>query len=270
MRIKLVGLLLLMTILSTFTQAKDPNILSYIDRGVKYYPKYVKRGLTKITKASWYGKPFHGRLTANGERYNMYAMTAAHKTYAMGTRLKITNLSNRKSVRVRINDRGPFYSSRSIDLSYGAARKIGLVHKGVGRVKIEVLSSKKASKKRHHKRLKSHDSKKKPRVTSKRKSLKKKSKKRVNSVKKHKVPNKKVHKKHLQVKRTKKIQVASFSNKKLAHNFKKKLKLANVTIVHGYIKATKTKTYRVIVNCTKKEAKKLLNSKKFTGAYLLS
>ena len=137
--------ILLLSILTTlFTSnlhAKDKNILAYKDRGINYYPKYVRKGHIKIGKASWYGKPFHGRLTANGERYNMYGMTAAHRTYAMGTRLKITNLANKRSVKVRVNDRGPFYSSRKIDLSYGAAKKLGMIHKGVGRVKIEVLSS---------------------------------------------------------------------------------------------------------------------------------
>ncbi|HIP41895.1 MAG TPA: septal ring lytic transglycosylase RlpA family protein, partial [Campylobacterales bacterium] len=136
-------MLILSMILTTTVGAKDINILSYKDRGIRYYPKYVKRGLVKIGKASWYGKPFHKRLTANGERYNMYNMTAAHRTYAMNTVLKITNLDTKKSVRVRINDRGPFYSSRDIDLSYGAARKLGMVDKGVGRVKIEVVSSSK-------------------------------------------------------------------------------------------------------------------------------
>jgi len=130
-----------LSIFVTSLSAKDKNILAYMDRGIKYYPRYVSRGSVKIGKASWYGKQFHRRLTASGERYNMYSMTAAHRTYALNTILRVTNLTNHKSVRVRVNDRGPFYRSRDIDLSYGAARKIGLTHKGVGRVKIEVLSS---------------------------------------------------------------------------------------------------------------------------------
>ena len=220
--------------------AKDKNILSYKDRGIKYYPKYVYKGHTKIGKASWYGNPFHGRLTANGERYNMYGMTAAHRTYAMGTRLKITNLANKRSVNVRINDRGPFYSSRKIDLSYGAAKKLGMVKKGVSRVKIEVLSS-------HSKKYK--------------KNYKK-------SYKKAAV--KKVLIKKLIIKKDQKVQVASFSSKKYATSFKKKYKLKNVRIVKHYIKAQKKTAYRVVINCTKKEAKKLLKSKKFLGAYLVS
>ncbi len=136
-----VGSLLSVIILSTSAISQDANILAYIDRGIKYYPKYVQKGLVKYGKASWYGKQFHGRATSNGERYNMYEMTAAHRTYAMNTILKVTNLVNKKSVKVRVNDRGPFYHSRSIDLSYGAAKKLGMVDKGVEKIKIEVLSS---------------------------------------------------------------------------------------------------------------------------------
>lgn len=125
----------------TVVGAKDANILTYVDRGIRYYPHYVSKGLVKYGKASWYGKPFHRRLTASGERYNMYSMTAAHRTYALNTRLKVTNLRTKKSVIVRVNDRGPFYRTRDIDLSYGAAKKIGLTRKGVDKVKIKVISS---------------------------------------------------------------------------------------------------------------------------------
>ncbi|NOZ90266.1 MAG: septal ring lytic transglycosylase RlpA family protein, partial [Epsilonproteobacteria bacterium] len=146
--------LLAVITLTISIDAQDANILAYMDRGIKYYPRYVSKGLVKIGKASWYGKQFHKRLTASGERYNMYSMTAAHRTYALNTILKVTNLENHKSVRVRVNDRGPFYRSRDIDLSYGAAKKIGLTKKGVGRVKIEVISSPKEKghyKKQHQK-----------------------------------------------------------------------------------------------------------------------
>lgn len=89
--------------------------------------------------ASYYGKRFHGRRTANGERFNMNAMTAAHRTLPFGTRVKVTNPRNGRSVTVRINDRGPFHGNRSIDLSRAAAARIGLVHAGVGKVKMEIL-----------------------------------------------------------------------------------------------------------------------------------
>jgi rare lipoprotein A len=179
----------------------------------------VNKGLVKYGKASWYGKPFHGRLTANGERYNMYSMTAAHRTYAMGTMVKVTNLQNKKSVIVRINDRGPFYHTRDIDLSYGAAKKLGMDKKGVEKIKIEVIHSDKKPK---------------------------------NATNLH---------------RKEKIQVASFYNKKLAYSFKKKHQLENSIIVKKYIKSQKKSTYRVIVKCTPWEAKRLLASKKFTGAH---
>ena len=264
--------LIAMLLLSSSLYALDKNILAYKDRGIKYYPKYVHKGYTKIGKASWYGKPFHGRLTANGERYNMYGMTAAHKTYALGTRLKVTNLRNRRSVIVRVNDRGPFHSTRKIDLSYGAAKKIGMIHKGVSRVKIEVLSSRgKRSSKKHKK---SHKKSRK-RFVQKKHNLKKhktKTKKRVLAQKTKKVYKKKVSKKISKhsMKREKRIQLASFSTKKQAKNFNKKHHLKNAIIVKKYIKSQKKTAYRVVINCTQKEAKKLLNSKKFAGAYKLS
>ena len=89
--------------------------------------------------ASYYGKRFHGRTTANGERFNMNAMTAAHKSLPFGTKGKVTNRNNGKSVIVRINDRGPYHGNRVIDLSRGAAAKIGMLNSGTARVSIQVL-----------------------------------------------------------------------------------------------------------------------------------
>lgn len=89
--------------------------------------------------ASYYGEDFHGRKTANGEIYDMYAMTAAHRALPFNTRVLVTNLDNGKKVTVRINDRGPFVEGRIIDLSYGAARKIGMVGPGTARVRLEVI-----------------------------------------------------------------------------------------------------------------------------------
>jgi len=89
--------------------------------------------------ASWYGKKFNGKLTASGKRFDMYAMTCAHKTLKFGTKLLVTNPDNNKSVIVTVNDRGPFIRGRDLDLSYGAAKKIGIVKKGVGKVKIEQI-----------------------------------------------------------------------------------------------------------------------------------
>jgi rare lipoprotein A len=89
--------------------------------------------------ASYYGKKFHGRTTANGERYNMNEMTAAHRTLPFGTKVKVTNQRNERSVVVRINDRGPFVGGRVIDLSQAAAGNIGMIRSGVVPVRIEVL-----------------------------------------------------------------------------------------------------------------------------------
>ena len=102
-------------------------------------PEPVGKGWTQTGVASWYGRPFHGRRTASGERYDMSRLTAAHPTLPFGARGRVTRLDNRRTVRVRINDRGPFEQGRIIDLSKGAARKIGLVHDGIARVRIEVI-----------------------------------------------------------------------------------------------------------------------------------
>jgi len=91
--------------------------------------------------ASWYGRPFHGRRTANGEVYNMHAVSAAHRTAALGTYAVVTNLNNGQSVQVRINDRGPMMRYRILDLSYRAAQELGMVHSGTTRVKVEFLAS---------------------------------------------------------------------------------------------------------------------------------
>ena len=114
--------------------------------GKNYFPSgNVQKGL-----ASWYGPDFHEKLTSNKEIYNMHALTAAHKTLPFGTYVRVTNLNNGKSVVVRINDRGPFVKGRIIDLSYSAAKKLGMDITGVAPVKIKVLekySPKKSSQK---------------------------------------------------------------------------------------------------------------------------
>ncbi len=91
--------------------------------------------------ASWYGPKFHGRRTANGEVYNMYDLTAAHRTLPFGTRVQVTNLNNGRQVEVRINDRGPFIKNRIIDLSYTAARRIDMIGSGTAPVRLRQLST---------------------------------------------------------------------------------------------------------------------------------
>ena len=93
-----------------------------------------------ILKASWYGPKFHGKFTANGEVYDQMALTAAHKYLSFGTLLKITNPKNGKSVIVRINDRGPYIEGRELDLSKGAAIELGILEKGVAKVKIQEVA----------------------------------------------------------------------------------------------------------------------------------
>jgi rare lipoprotein A len=89
--------------------------------------------------ASWYGHPHHGRLTASGRRFNMYELTAAHRTLPFGSRLRVTNLRNGRSVAVTITDRGPFVRQRMLDLSYAAARELGMIDPGTAPVWIEIL-----------------------------------------------------------------------------------------------------------------------------------
>jgi len=111
----------------------------YSVSGRRYYPTVVSVGTVYRGVASWYGRDFHGRKTSNGEYYNMYALTAAHKTLPMNTMVKVTNLNNGRSVVVRINDRGPFVKNRIIDLSYAAAKRIGMAGRGTAPVMVEVL-----------------------------------------------------------------------------------------------------------------------------------
>ena len=108
---------------------------------------HAKNKKVQVGKGSWYGKKFQGKLTANGERYNMYALTAAHRTFPFNSMVKVTNLKNRRSVIVRINDRGPYHGGRIIDLSYLAAKKLGYMKKGVAKLKIKLLYTQKKKRK---------------------------------------------------------------------------------------------------------------------------
>ncbi len=127
---------------------KHPTMRPYVVFGKRYYPKDVNVGDRFSGNASWYGPDFHGKQTSNGERYNMYDNTAAHKTLPMNTMVKVTNKRNGLSAIVRINDRGPFVSTRIIDLSNLAARKIKMVGAGTAPVTIEILGFYSKSKKR--------------------------------------------------------------------------------------------------------------------------
>ncbi len=112
---------------------------TYIVNGRIYHPTYVGIGDTMRGIASWYGPNFHGLETSNGEQYNMYAKTVAHKTWPMDTMVKITNLDNGKSTIARVNDRGPFVAGRVVDCSYAVGKEIGIDRKGTCNVKLEVV-----------------------------------------------------------------------------------------------------------------------------------
>lgn len=115
------------------------NQRPYTIRGVHYTPLPTGKGYSAEGLASWYGQKFHGHLTSNGEIYDMYTMTAAHKTLPLPSFARVTNLSNGNQALVRINDRGPFHSERLIDLSYAAALKLGMLSSGVAKIKLDVI-----------------------------------------------------------------------------------------------------------------------------------
>jgi rare lipoprotein A len=120
-------------------RSKYGNPDSYVVFGKRYRTKRSSQGHVERGLASWYGKKFHGRRTSSGERYDMYAMTAAHKTLPLPTYARVTNVRNGRSAVVKINDRGPFHGDRIIDLSYSAARKLGVVAKGTAMVEVQAI-----------------------------------------------------------------------------------------------------------------------------------
>lgn len=131
---------------------KHPTMRAYTVHGKRYYPHLTRVGDIYRGIASWYGPDFHGKLTSNGEVYDMHAMTAAHKTLPISTVVRVTNLENGLSAIVRINDRGPFVDTRIIDLSNSAARKIKMIAKGTAPVRLEVLGFDYRGKKKSHKK----------------------------------------------------------------------------------------------------------------------
>ena len=122
-------------------KSKYGNPAHYEVFGKRYYTMKSSRGYHEQGIASWYGKKFHGRRTSSGETYDMYAMTAAHKTLPLPTYLEVTNIKNGKKIIVKVNDRGPFHGNRLIDLSYSAAKKLDIIGKGTGLVAIKTVSS---------------------------------------------------------------------------------------------------------------------------------
>jgi len=119
--------------------SKYGNPDSYSVNGVTYHTLDSSQGFVERGIASWYGTKFHGRRTSSGDIYNVYAMTAAHKTLPLPTYAEVTNLDNGKTIIVKINDRGPFHDQRIIDLSYVAALKLDIVKTGTGRVEVRAI-----------------------------------------------------------------------------------------------------------------------------------
>ena len=109
----------------------------YTAMGMSFRPDTSEKPFRATGLASWYGKQFHGRKTTSGEKYDMFAMTAAHPTLPIPSYVRVTNAANGKSVIVRINDRGPFHKNRAMDLSYAAAYKLGFIKQGSAKVNIE-------------------------------------------------------------------------------------------------------------------------------------
>lgn len=120
------------------------NLRPYTVLGKHYTPLSSGKGFSESGVASWYGQKFHGHTTANGEVYDMFAMTAAHKTLPLPSFVRVTNVDNGRQAIVRVNDRGPFHHNRVIDLSYAAAMKLGVLATGTANVKLEVMHVDKA------------------------------------------------------------------------------------------------------------------------------
>lgn len=123
----------------------SPSSKPYTILGKTYYPYESVDNFSQTGVASWYGPGFHGKKTANGEKFNTNSLTAAHKELPFNTMVKVTNLTNGRSTMVRINDRGPFSKNRIIDLSKKAAQEIGMLQTGTARVRIEAITSKAGS-----------------------------------------------------------------------------------------------------------------------------
>ncbi|MBT3198261.1 MAG: septal ring lytic transglycosylase RlpA family protein [Gammaproteobacteria bacterium] len=120
-------------------RCKYGNMASYTVKGKRYRPMRSATDFTEKGIASWYGPNFHGKPTSCMEKYDMYQMSAAHKTLPLPSYVEVTNLENNRKVVVRVNDRGPFHEGRIIDLSYTAAWKLDLIKKGTAQVSIRVL-----------------------------------------------------------------------------------------------------------------------------------
>jgi len=225
--------------------------------------------------ASWYGKKFQGKSTASGEPFDMYTHTTAHRTLPFGTILTVTNLSNNKSVDVRVNDRGPFKKSRIVDLSYQAAKEIGLLQVGITKVNIEIknkINVNKSSKinndnpyltKNEEASMQEYALK-----STETKILKNQNEYLPSNVSSYNSEKEEITKTDSKVK----VQVASFSSKINANSFinLEKENGYKMKIFDTYMSQKNRRLYKVVIVCNSdRDARNIINSKQYNGAYLL-
>jgi rare lipoprotein A len=200
---------------------------------------------SSIGNASWYGEEFHGKKTASGELFNMYDYTAAHPSYAFGTMLKVTNLSNHKSIKVRVTDRGPYKDNRIIDLSFQAAEELDMIESGVAKVKVEKIDIQSSSPSEIYPIEEDEI------ILNVRSTTE-----RVDAPKKEKI----------------KLQIASFSKKENAEKFIIHEKNTyEMKVEEVYVKHLGKTLYKVVILCDSSAmVQEIRDSKKYKGAYILS
>jgi len=219
-----------------------------------------------VGDASWYGKEFQGKPTASGDSFDMYAYTAAHRTLPFGTMLKVTNLSNNKSIIVRVNDRGPFKENRIVDLSYQAAKEIGMLIDGTAEVSIVEIKTNENDSNQSTSKLSENNN---PYLTDEEYELMQ------NYTTKMKAPktaykSKNEYKEKILETKSAKLQIAAFSSKKNAEKF-----LNNeddngfkMEITEVYLEAKQRKLFKVLIVCASEDiASNIISSKKYAGAY---
>lgn len=197
------------------------TLRSYVVKGIRYYPRHYEIGTILRGIASWYGHDFHNKLTSNGETYNMYDITAAHKTLPMNTMVEVKNLLNGKKLIVRINDRGPFIKTRIIDISKTGSSKLGFSNNGTTPVRLRILG--------YHGQIG---------TTYKYKS-------KVKKIKYIHPKAKKITKKFVRNSNNVKVQVASFSNYDGARIFQREFTLKNPQTKSVINFDAKTNLYKV-------------------------
>jgi len=222
-----------------------------------------------IGDASWYGEKFQGKPTASGEPFDMYAYTTAHRTLPFGTILIVTNLSNQKSVEVRVNDRGPVKKNRIVDLSYQAAKVIGIIEEGVGEVSIMLKDKEETSSKKN---ILSKVSSSNPYLTDEEERMV--TEKMVKSIECEEYVQKTIQKQQLpreEKEETIKIQIAAFTSEVNAQNFinREKEREFKMQLLEVYSESSEQTLYKVVIVCNSSSmAKKIMALDEYSGAYL--